>query len=96
MFLDRALLSLHVTSSLCPLSLPSEVNDVDFLCVRTPKLPLFATEKYRYPCVITIPGSLPLISWRCLAASIISEECYMTMPSIQYILICISHYVLLL
>ena len=97
MFLDRALLSLRVTSSLCSLSLLSEVNEVDVLCVLIPKLPLFATEKYRYPrVIITFPISLPLVSWRCLAASIIGEEWCITMSPIQYISICISHYVLLL
>ena len=41
-------MALRLTSSFFSLPIPGDVNDIDILCVVTPKLPLLATEKYQY------------------------------------------------
>ena len=41
-------MALRLTSSFFSLPIPGDVNEIDILCVLTPKLPLLATEKYQY------------------------------------------------
>ena len=43
-------MSLRLTPSFFSLPFLIDVNEIDILCVLTPKLPLLATEKYQYTC----------------------------------------------
>ena len=46
--LERVLFGPPSFFFLFSLPIPGDVNEIDILCVLTPKIPLFATEKYQY------------------------------------------------